>query len=80
MYINLTNASPQHKGTKIAINADAIMTVHSGIVTREDETIDTVTFVFCPPHGTWEVTESYDEVLDLLNPEPTVSKSCKNCK
>lgn len=67
MYIKLTNASPQHRGNPIAINSDQIVTIHSSIVTREDGIVETVTFVFCPPHGTWEVSEDFDDVVDFLN-------------
>jgi hypothetical protein len=67
MYIKLTNASPQHRGNPIAINCDQIITVHSSTVTREEGTVETVTFVFCPPHGTWEVSENFDDVVDFLN-------------
>jgi Icc-related predicted phosphoesterase len=67
MYIKLTNANPQHRGNPIAINSDQIVTLHSSIVTREDEMLETVTFVFCPPHGTWEVSENFDSVVDMLN-------------
>jgi len=34
---------------------------------REDNTVDQVTFVFVPPHGTWEVLESFEEVMALIN-------------
>lgn len=67
MYIKLTNASPQHRGNPIAINSDQIVTIHSSIVTREDGIVETVTFVFCPPHGTWEVSEDFNDVVDFLN-------------
>jgi len=67
MYIKLTNASPQHRGNNIAINSEHVVTVHSTVVTREEGTVETVTFVFCPPHGTWEVSESFDHVVSMLN-------------
>ena len=67
MYIKLTNASPQHRGNNIAINSEHVVTVHSTVVTREEGTVETVTFVFCPPHGTWEVSESFDHVTSMLN-------------
>lgn len=67
MYIKLTNASPQHRGNNIAINSEQVVTVHSSVVTREEGTVETVTFVYCPPHGTWEVTESFDHVVAELN-------------
>lgn len=78
MYITLTNASPNHRGTRIAINANAIVTVLSSVVDREDGTVEAVTFLFCPPHGTWEVTETYDEVTSRLN--NTMTKGCEHCK
>jgi hypothetical protein len=67
MYIKLTNASPQHRGNNIGISSEHVVTVHSSVVTREEGTVETVTFVFCPPHGTWEVSESFDHVVSMLN-------------
>lgn len=67
MYIILTNASPAHRGGKIAINTNLIATVHSALVVREDEIAEQVTFVFCPPHGTWEVSEPLEDVVRILN-------------
>ena len=67
MYITLTNASPAHRGSKIAINTNLIATVHSSLVVREDEIAEQVTFIFCPPHGTWEVSEPLEDVVRILN-------------
>lgn len=69
MFIKLTNSNPSHKDQPIAIRRDLVVTIHSNTVVREDGTIDTVTFLFVPPHGTWEVKEDYDTVIDLLNAE-----------
>ena len=66
MFITLTNVSPKFRGSKIAIKKDLIVTIHRNTVTREDDVIEDVTFVFVPPHGTWEVSETIEEVLDLL--------------
>jgi hypothetical protein len=66
MFIKLTNASPAHKGKKLLIRKDLIVTVHRGIAVREDETVDEATFVFAPPHGTWEVEEDIDKIASLL--------------
>ena len=67
MFITLTNASPSFRGQKIAIKKDLIVTVHQNdALVREDGTIEQVTFIFVPPHGTWEVTETLEEVMDLL--------------
>jgi prephenate dehydratase len=79
MLIKLTNANPAHKNRDIVINADAIVSIHRNITTREDGSIEEVTFVHCPPHGTWEVTQTIEEVLSLISGEP-VKKSTKKIK
>jgi len=73
MFITLTNASPAHKGKKITINTALIATVWQGDAVRaadeEGKPTETeaVTFVFVPPHGTWEVEESEDVIIAQLN-------------
>lgn len=67
MYVTLTNAAEAHKGNKISINSDLIATVHDSLVTRENGIKEQVTFVFCPPHGTWEVSESLEDLITVLN-------------
>jgi hypothetical protein len=67
MFISLTNASPAHKGRPVAIRKDLIVSVFRNTVVREDDTVDDVTLVFVPPHGSWEVQESYAEILEKLN-------------
>ncbi len=69
MYITLTNATINHLGNKISINTDLIATVHDGFVTRENGLTEKVTYVFCPPHGTWEVSESLTHIISILNAE-----------
>jgi len=67
MFITLTNSSTAHRGNKIAIQSDLIVTIHhSKDVLREDGTVEEATFVFVPPHGTWEVTETLEEVMEML--------------
>ena len=73
MFIKLTNASPAHKGKSLYINSSTVVTVYraeavravdeNGEVTEKEE----VTFVYCPPHGSWEVVESLEEVASQLN-------------
>jgi hypothetical protein len=67
MFLSLTNASPQHRGTRVAIDRKLVVSMHTSIVTRDDDTVEPVTFIFCPPHGTWEVMESFEDVLEQLN-------------
>ena len=67
MYIKLINATPAHKGTPVSIRQDLVLSVHHNSVVREDGTIEYVTFLHCPPHGTWEVQNSFDSVIEQLN-------------
>ena len=69
MFITLTNASEAHKGNKISINTNIILTVYQtkNLAKMEDGIIENITYVFCPPHGTWEVEEPLDEVVKQLN-------------
>ena len=69
MYIKLTNATPAHKGTPLAIRQDLVVSVHHNTITREDGTVEPVTFLHCPPHGTWEAQDSFDSVVQQLNQE-----------
>jgi len=66
-FISLTNSAPAHRGNRIAISKELIVTVHNAIATRDDGLTELVTYVFCPPHGTWEVSETYEQVVELLN-------------
>jgi hypothetical protein len=66
MFIKLTNASPAHKGKQVAIRKDLIISVYRNIAIREDESVEEVTYVFAPPHGTWEVEESFETVMSRL--------------
>jgi hypothetical protein len=68
-YLNLTNANPAHRGNSLAVRADLIVTVHTATVTREDLTAELVTYIFCPPHGSWEVLETYEDIVNELNQE-----------
>ena len=71
MFIKLTNATPDYKGTEILINTNTILSVNTGPIerTRQDGTVYTeiVTFVYCPPHGTWEVSETLEQFLEKVN-------------
>jgi hypothetical protein len=72
MYITLTNANPAFRGTKIALNSELIQSIHTAPVQRDSGEIEDVTFVFCPPHGTWEVTEPLDKVVSMLNQKKSI--------
>jgi hypothetical protein len=70
MFITLTNANPLHKGRTISIRSILVATVYRNTVQREDDVLEEVTCLYCPPHGTWEVEESVEQVLDMLKQEP----------
>lgn len=63
----LTNATDGHQGNKVAIRKDLVVSVHHKFDKDENGIITSKTFVFCPPHGTWEVSEPIDHVVQLLN-------------
>jgi Icc-related predicted phosphoesterase len=65
--IILTNASSEHLDKPVAIKEDLIVSVFKSTVKVEGEDDREVTFVFAPPHGTWEVKESVEEVVKLIN-------------
>lgn len=68
MFIKLTNASPQHRGNPIVLQSDNVVSIHEGTIQREgSETLETLSFVFVPPHGTWEVQETVMEIFSMLN-------------
>lgn len=71
MLIILTNASDAFKGTKVALNSDAIISVYNteNLAKKNDGIIEKVTYVFCPPHGTWEVEESMETIVGMINGE-----------
>jgi hypothetical protein len=67
MYLVLTNAAEQHNGSKIALKKDLIVAVHSATEEKEPNVFVTKTYLFAPPHGTWEVAESLEQVVKQLN-------------
>lgn len=69
MFITLTNAVEEHKNNPIVINTEYIVTIYASstsAATKNNGVIEKITYVFCPPHGTWQVQESIDEVLEKI--------------
>lgn len=66
-FITLTNSAEAHRGNKISINTDIIVTVHTHVETHADGTLESKTMLYCPPHGNWEVAESLEKVVSKLN-------------
>jgi hypothetical protein len=66
MILKLTNAVPSHKNKLLLINTDFVVNIIENTVTREDQTIEIITSIFCPPHGSWEVTETPEQIYAML--------------
>jgi hypothetical protein len=67
-FLNLTNANPNNLGERVAIRRNLIVSVFTAQVVRDGTDVPTaVTCVYAPPHGTWEVQESYKDVFAQLN-------------
>jgi hypothetical protein len=68
MFVQLTNMSVQHRGKAIVLNTAMIVSMMSATVVRDEVTqsSEVITYVFVPPHGTWEVSESVEEILALI--------------
>jgi hypothetical protein len=73
MFITLNNAHPEHKDQKVTVNADNIVTMtqrnrwmFDGENDHEGHS-ETVTFLFMPPHGSWEVCETIPEINRMIN-------------
>jgi hypothetical protein len=69
MFIILTNASEALNGQKVAINSEVIVSIFNteNLGKKSDGIIEKITYIFCPPHGTWEVQESMEEVVNMIN-------------
>jgi len=63
MYIKLTNSHPDYMDEPIVLNTANIVAVY----TQQVAPSLTVTCIHCPPHGTWNVRESVEEVCSVLD-------------
>jgi len=68
MFVQLTNMSVHHRSRPIVLNSSMIVSMMRNTVIRDEATgsSEVVTYVFMPPHGTWEVNESVEEILALI--------------
>jgi hypothetical protein len=68
MFITLTNASPAYPNEPIIINFAHVISMWRGKAVRgmDDDgavtSTEEVTFIFVPPHGTWEVKDTIEEI------------------
>lgn len=66
-FLLLTNAAEGHQGNKVAIKKDLVVSVHHKFESDENNILNSKTYIFCPPHGTWEVSESIETIVEILN-------------
>jgi hypothetical protein len=66
LFLNLTNANPIYRDRPLSLRKDLVINVHANTVLRDDGSSELVSFVFLPPHGSWEVLETYDEIMQQL--------------
>lgn len=73
-FLSLTNAGAVNTGKRVALRRDLVTTVFTQEVIRtEGAEPELITCLFCPPLGTWEVKETFEQVMKQLkttdNPE-----------
>jgi hypothetical protein len=70
-YINLTNATTGLEGTPFLLAKDAVVSAYNKqkkVIQPDGQQVERmVTYVFCPPHGTWEVQEDLATLHKLLD-------------
>ena len=67
MFITLTNAAEKHKDDPIVLNVNSIVSISRGNRVSEDKEVEELTYIYMPPHGTWEVQETPEQILKLIN-------------
>jgi len=71
MFLTLTNANETQPGEPIMINMELVVTMNRAAVPQADGALLHKTFIFLPPHGTWEVSESLETIRDMLADQAT---------
>lgn len=66
MFIKLTNAAEQLSGQDILVNFDMVVSVLQGVRRDSDNNEEKITLLFIPPHGTWEVKETPEQIMKLM--------------
>jgi hypothetical protein len=67
MLISLTNANETHRGNALLLNTDMMLSVYRNTKISEDNIVEDITYIFMPPHGTWEVAETPEQIASLIN-------------
>jgi len=64
MFLKLTNIHENHLGEPVILNSSNIVSIRRGKKTPESQ--EDATFVFVPPHGTWHVAETVEDIYKML--------------
>jgi hypothetical protein len=77
-FLQLTNAGAVNTGKRVALRRDLVTTVFTQEVVRNEEVEpELITCLFCANLGTWEVKETFEQVMKQLkatdNPERLLS-------
>jgi hypothetical protein len=67
MLIQLTNATEALQGNAILVNTEMVLSIYRDVKIVNEESVTEVTYVFCPPHGSWEVQETPEQIADIVN-------------
>lgn len=67
MLIKLTNASGTQAGQPVILNTDVIVSVFPVPAEFAEAAATAKTLIFCPPHGTWQVENTVEEVFALIS-------------
>jgi hypothetical protein len=71
MFLTLTNANETQPGEPVMINMSMVVTMNRAAVPQADGALLQKTFIFVPPHGTWEVMESLETIGNMLSDRAT---------
>ena len=67
MLIKLTNAAGTQAGKSVILNTNAIVSIFPCPEDFAEAAPTAKTLIFCPPHGTWQVEQTVEEVFDLIS-------------
>ena len=69
-FLKLTNGATGQGGTPLAILSSEVQTVFRRLVVMDNDSIDLITVIYSEKLGSFEVEQSWDEVMAQLDPEP----------
>ena len=67
MLIKLTNAAGTQAGQTVILNTDAMVSIFPVPAEFAEAAATAKTLIFCPPHGTWQVEDTVEEIFALIS-------------